>query len=337
MESRQSFAASTPIDCVLQFAAADAPDAEGRYACFAARASGLFRSQDYGQSWIPAYASLGASEPLPTSSVVLAPDFKRDRTVFAGLNGAILVSRDGGVEWQRGHLPSPLPAISALATSPNYEEDETVFAGTAEDGVLISQDSGRKWVAWNFGLLDLNILCLGVSPDFGLDETIFAGTESGLFRSTNGGRAWREVPLPMGFDPVLALAVSPRFARDGVLFAGTENNGLFVSADGGRAWQGLAATASVGPVNQVLIDAGGDRRRLMILLGGALIRSRDGGKTWQTCKEQVPGDCSITAALALDDAERSVLIGYEDGSIARFRAGRRQNRTRSTRGRRARA
>jgi len=79
----------------------------------------------------------------------------------------------------------------------------------------------------------------GHLPQFADDETLFVGTESGIFRSTNGGRAWREISFPSESAPVLSLALSPDYAHDGTLVAGTESDGLFGSYDKGApgpAW-----------------------------------------------------------------------------------------------------
>ncbi len=314
MESRDESQLSAGGDYVFQFVAGcEGP--EGSQVYFAARSSGLFCSHDRGRTWAPAYGSLHAQSSLPTTSVVLAPNFEHERAVFAGLNEAILCSYDGGAVWHHARLPSPLPAITSLAISPDYAADGTLFAGTNEDGVLISQDRGRSWAAWNFGLLDLNILCLALSPDFAADETVFAGTESGLFRSTNGGRAWREVVLPIPFDAVLSLAVSPSFARDGIVFAGSENYGLLMSQDCGRSWQEAAQVTASAPINQILLYPGASIRELLILLGGTLYSSRDRGKTWQPWKSKRLAGCNITAALRLDIPTPNTLIGTEGGRI----------------------
>lgn len=161
METQDAYSASAAPDYIFQLAAAEA---DGIPICFAARASGLFRSRDEGRTWESAYASFQVRETLPTTSVVLAPDFQHEPAIFAGLNGAILCSYDGGVKWQRGRLPNPPPAISAMVISPAYAEDGMVFAGTSEDGVLVSRDRGRSWAGWNFGLIDLQILSLAISP-----------------------------------------------------------------------------------------------------------------------------------------------------------------------------
>lgn len=314
MQTQNSPAANLPDDYIFQLAAASSQDGP---LYFAARASGLFRSYDAGQTWDSAYAALTTSERLPTLSVAIAPNFEREPVAFAGLNGALLRSHDGGRAWQRCRLPAPPPAISALAISPGYAGDGTVFAGTSEDGVLVSSDRGQNWAAWNFGLLDLNILCLGISPDFAADETIFAGTESGLFRSTNGGRAWKEISLPTGFDAILSLALSTNFAQDGILFAGTENNGLLISRDRGKSWGSLSETTSSAPVNQILLSASGAADEIVILHGGALLLSNDGGQTWAPWHAEQLGDWNITSVLALNEPDGNFLMGLEGGRILR--------------------
>lgn len=252
-------------------------------------------------------------------AIALAPDFNHEPTVFAGLNGAILRSSDGGTNWQRSRLPSPPPAISTLVISPNYAEDGIIFAGNNEDGVLVSNDRGKNWIFWNFGLLDLHILCLAISPDFAMDETLFAGAESGLFRSTNGGRAWKEVALPIGFDAVLSLAISPRFAQDNTLFIGTENNGLLVSRDRGRSWIPPIESTSEAPVNQILLSpATSAKQEILILYGGGLLISKDGGKTWKPWQTKKLGSRNVTAVLACHGTEEGVLVGFEDGNTTRI-------------------
>jgi photosystem II stability/assembly factor-like uncharacterized protein len=305
-----------PNDIIFQFSAPGSFSQGVKRICFAARSSGLFRSIDGGQTWESAYATLNIREALLTISVVLAPDFQHDQTVFAGLNGAILRSHDGGENWQRGRLPTPPPAISALVISPKYEQDATIFAGTNEDGVLKSSDGGRNWVAWNFGLLDLTIFCLAISPDFGADETLYAGTESGLFRSTNAGRAWKEVPLPVGFDAVLSLAISPNFAQDNTLFAGTENKGLLVSQDRGKSWQSPCDGTSAEPVNQIaFLNTSSTKQAVLILVGGTPLVSKDAGKTWKLWRGKKLAGRNVTTLLAPDGLEESVLVGFENGTI----------------------
>jgi photosystem II stability/assembly factor-like uncharacterized protein len=313
MESQRPTTPPQPTSYIFQLAAPATFRRDVLRPCFSARATGLFRSSDGGRSWENAYASLNAREALPTTAIALAPDFEHEPTVFAGLNGAILCSQDGGNSWQRSRLPNPPPAVSALAISPGFSDDGIVFAGTNEDGVLVSSDRGNHWTAWNFGLLDLAILCLALSPGFSSDETLFAGAESGLFRSTNGGRAWKEVPLPIDYDAILSLAFSPNYAQDGTLFAGTENNGLQTSRDGGISWLPLKGLPSHEPVNLILLSS--SARDILILHGGTPIKSADGGKTWKAWKGERMAGRNVTAILPPEAPGGKYLAGFEDGTI----------------------
>ena len=318
MKPQDSSTPLHPNDYIYQFASPTKIESHGDRICFAARTSGLFCSSDGGQTWESAYTSLDLIEALPTMAIAFSPNFTHESTVFAGLNGAILRSYDGGRNWQSSRLPTPLPTISCLTISPNYIEDGIIFAGTNEDGVLISNDRGKNWISWNFGLLDLNILCLAISPDFATDETLFAGAESGLFRSTNGGRAWKEVLLPISFDAVLSLALSQKFAQDNTLFIGTENNGLLVSPDRGKSWQSFTEITGDQPINAILLSPNfPDDQEILILHGGTLLITKNNGGTWKPWQKKKLGDRNVTTVLALNGFESGVFLGFEDGSVTR--------------------
>ena len=289
--------------------------------CFAARASGLYRSRDGGETWESAYDSLDLSAPLPTMAIAISPDFASDRTVFAGVPGGILRSFDGGETWDIVQLPSPPPVVSTLAISPDYIRDGILLAGTVEDGVFSSSNRGGHWVAWNFGLLDLNIICMAISPDFTQDETLFVGTDSGIFRSTNGGRAWREVDFPLELAPVLSLALSPRYFETGILYAGTESHGLYFSDDGGHAWLQIGSDVIVDPVNAVLLSPDfPEKADIITIQADKLLLSSDGSKSWierRSGRANREGFTCVAAPLGLVP-DAPLLVGLVDGGVLRF-------------------
>jgi photosystem II stability/assembly factor-like uncharacterized protein len=283
--------------------------------CFAAGMQGLKRSQDGGYTWTDVLAVR-----IAVPALVISPTFVADHGLFAGSMGGILCSGDGGETWRVEHLPSPPPYVVALAVSPDYAHDGTVFAGTMEDGVFCSRNRGYNWYTWNFGLLDLNVLALAVSPDFGADETVFAAVESGVFRSTNGGRAWRESSFPIDDAPVISLAISPGFGTDHTLFAGTEAHGLFKSVDRGKTWQRLAAQAIGDSVDAILFGSNFATALDLLVLGdGRLSVSGDGGASWQPWPVPAGIEGEITAVLAPTGlaAGSALLVGLADGRVRR--------------------
>jgi photosystem II stability/assembly factor-like uncharacterized protein len=286
--------------------------------CFAARQSGLSRSIDGGKSWQSAYESLNLAEPLTTMAVAISPAFASDRSVFAGVPGGVLRSVDGGQNWHVAMLPSPPPAVSTLAISPNYERDGVLLVGTVEDGVFRSGDRGASWQAWNFGLLDLNILSLAISPGYGQDEEILVGAETALYRSSNGGRAWHEVDFPTDLAPVLSLALSPAYPEDGIIFAGTEEHGLYGSDDRGSTWRRLGAGEIKNNVNAIIVSPTfGVENSVLVMAGDAVLLSRDAGESWASWEGNgllTEDPTAIRAPLGLAP-EAPLLVALMDGEV----------------------
>ncbi len=311
---------STDMPDDIVNALAVSPHFERDGVCFAAQNSGLYRSDDRGHTWRSLYDSLALDTPLTTTAVALSPAFDTDHTVFAGAHGGVLRSTDGGASWQIVMLPSPPPLVTALAVSPNFIVDGVVLAGTLEDGVFRSDDRGNSWAAWNFGLLDLNVLSMMISPNFASDETLFVGTGSGLFRSRNGGRAWREVELPVEFTAVLSIAAAWQPAGVSTLLVGTEDSGLFASDDPGGAWRRLGDDVLVGAVNSIVPAVQASTLALLVLLNDGLVVSRDAGKSWSSWQPDISAVYEIASVAAPHglDPSAPLLVGLFDGRVLRL-------------------
>jgi len=147
----------------------------------------------------------------------------------------------------------------------------------------------------------------------------FAATATGLFRSRNGGRAWREsAPLGDG-APVLCLVLSLGFEVDGILFAGTDGAGLFRSADRGVTWHpcdgfpGDACVNGVACSPAFALDA-----TVAAITGSDMYVSYSGGARW-SLEAHVPDPICLALAPTAD-ATLLLLIGTTQGTIYRGRA-----------------
>ena len=82
---------------------------------------------------------------------------------------------------------------------------------------------------------------LGLSPNFKEDKTAFAARESGLYRTTDGGKTWTNTFDSLGVDeqvPALAVAISPNFGYDKTVFAGTFGV-VLNTINAGETWIGM--------------------------------------------------------------------------------------------------
>jgi hypothetical protein len=162
-----------------------------------------------------------------------------------------------------------------------------LYAATG-DGLARLDGAGEAWTV-ELSLSGSGAQCLAVDPIDG--DTVFAGLrEGGVRRSLDGGRSWTDCKVP---EPgVFSLAVS---AADGAVYAGCEPSRLFRSDDKGDSWselEGLLALPSrphwsFPPrpwTSHVRWIAPSPHEADLLLVGielGGLMRSSDGGQSWQ--------------------------------------------------------
>jgi photosystem II stability/assembly factor-like uncharacterized protein len=189
-----------------------------------------------------------------------------------------------------------------------------LYAATG-DGIVRLDEAGGEWKL-EFFLGGSGAQCLAVDPHD--PDTVYAGLrEGGVRRTTDGGRDWIDCALP---EPgVFSLAVS---AADGAVYAGTEPSRLFRSDDRGESWRELEAlldlpsrpTWSFPPrpwTSHVRWIAPSPHDAHLIVVGielGGLMRSTDGGESWQ---DHRPGAQPDVHSLAWHPRERG--RAYEAG------------------------
>ena len=135
--------------------------------------------------------------------------------------------------------------------------------------MLVSDDGGRTWMS---KAAPLPIVGLEVDPD---DARLWiASTQSGIFRTTDGGGTWRQV------DPTPNVRFA--WAEGSDLYRIDPGGDVKVSSDGGESWKDLGST---GGEPQALAVAA-DGTLYAALLDGTVSVSEDGGNTF---KEQIAG------------------------------------------------
>src|SRR5438309_6102068 len=162
-----------------------------------------------------------------------------------------------------------------------------LYAATGDAVARLDEDGGTWTVV--LSLQGTGAQCLALDPKDA--DTVFAGLrEGGVQKTMDGGRTWKDCALPQ--PGVFSLAVS---AADGAVYAGTEPSALYRSDDGAGTWREVESllalpsrpTWSFPPrpwTSHVRWIAPSPHEPDLILVGielGGLMRSTDGGTTWQ--------------------------------------------------------
>ena len=204
----------------------------------------LFFSGDRGQTW-QRLATLENSGGIKT--VAISPNFAGDRTFWVGTEqGGIFKTVNGGVSFSQANNGISDRAIMSLAISPNYQKDETILASTWHEGVFRSNDGGKSWKKSSKGLTedgqaDLpnfnrpHFSDLRISQTYSQDRTVFVAGFDGLFKSTDGGRVWREVNT-LSSNIIVGLGLSPDYQNDSTVAVTTYLGVAYISNDQGVTW-----------------------------------------------------------------------------------------------------
>jgi len=279
--------------------------------------AGVFVSHDGGRSWQETgFPGRSGFDPL---HLAISPEGK---TLFAASSAG--VHRLGGDwrEMQEG-LGNLFPAL-ALAISPNFPNDGTVFVGGdyRRPRVFISTDGGESWTSASRGLPQAEVICLAVSPNYAEDGTVYAWLQyQGLYRTTNGGQSWEQITEEDWY--VQSMAISPNFAADRTLFVGALNGNLYRSDDGGFTWQALGGGLPPGAVWVKALAISPEFARDSTLFAGldrGIYKSTDGGHSWQAVNAGLPrrrdGELAGVLALAIspdyaaDQTIFAALVGH---------------------------
>ncbi len=230
----------------------------------AGTSGGILRSGDGGDTW--RIVEFPSPPPFVTA-LVFSPHFERDGVIFAGtLEDGVFVSRDRGYRWNTWNFGLLDLNILALAVSPAFAEDETLYAAV-ESGIFRSTNGGRAWREIPFDLDHAPVLSLAISPQFAEDGVLLAGTEQqGLFKSEDGGQTWKHLDSEGIAGSVDAILLAPDYPAkpDLLLLNGGE---LLISNDNAVSWRPWPGANTIEePLTAVLAPSGLDSPLLAAIM-----------------------------------------------------------------------
>jgi photosystem II stability/assembly factor-like uncharacterized protein len=214
---------------------------------------------------------------------------------------------------------TPHDPIDALALSPAYSRDQTLFIVIA-DQLLRSTDSGLSWIRLVRGLDHKRFMSsVAVSPSYDADKTLFVSSDGdGVYRSQDGGDSWVKVNGGLGDMHIGLLSIHPGYGTHKVVLAAGEEGGLYRTEDGGESWHQVMGA-------DVVVSALAFSRDLdapAVLAGdreGVLYQSADGGQTWERRFEfsRAGGITAIalTPRFSVGGTDGTFFVGTGEGGV----------------------
>ena len=265
----------------------------------------LYKTENGGASWNQIMT--GESK---ITALAFAPE-QQEQIIVGDEGGNIYFSVDLGERWQRIATLKNSGVIQAIAISPNYATDRTVWVGTERQGIWQTVNGGASFTPIDKGIGDRSVMSLAISPNYKTDSTILASTwHEGVFLSQDGGKSWQkqsrglkkhsQADTTLYKSPHFSdLSISPTYSQDGTVFvAGFD--GLFKSINGGRSWRDVNVARRATSIRNIAISPNyqNDSTVAIATLYQGVYLSHDRGVTWNP----------INKGLALDRLLKQNLI-----------------------------
>ncbi len=207
---------------------------------------GVYRSKDGGEHWerlLYVNDKVGAIDLAmdPTNPRILyATMWNVKRTPWSlesgGPGSGIWKSTDGGDHWteltRNPGLPKGTLGIIGITVSPTNPENVYAMVEADEGGVFRSRDGGKTWTKTNEdrGLRQRAWYYTRIYADTA-DEDVVYVLNVQFHRSKDGGRTFRNIPVPHGDNHDLWIA-----PEDPLRMIQSNDGGANVSTDGGTTW-----------------------------------------------------------------------------------------------------
>ena len=317
---------------------------------FVGTIDGIFTLERSNGGWKSAKRDL---QGIEVCAIAVMPGNKS--TVYAATRGhGLYRSEDGGGRWENRGGSSLPPKLRCLTIDPT--NSAVLYAGTEPAALYSSSDEGNTWREipgvrelaqkrqWTYPVPNIEPHVRAIAIDPRNASRIYLATQvGGVALTEDGGKNWHDVRDSIDMD-VHSIVIDSQHSN--TVYAATggdeafpnqslspKGRPLYRTQDGGRSWQSItddlertyAIPIKVDPQNSQLLYLGLGRDVPPYWLNratmgdAALMRSTDGGRTWQRLANGLPDPLvSMVECIEIDREDPKTVVIATGGEGARF-------------------
>jgi photosystem II stability/assembly factor-like uncharacterized protein len=257
---------------------------------------GLFRTRDFGASWLNADVGLFLG-----GAVALAIDPSDSTHLLLGTDTGLLESRNGGRAWTP---EAPAKLVGSVFAVVFLVDGKSALCATP--GGVFRQDGGDwRQVTAPAEAAPARAIALGAGPG-----RVYLIGRRELYRSDDNGDKWSRVEHGLPGQPefsVLAVAREP----SEVLYAVVDGV-VMASRDAGLSWQPRSAGLPAAQAEALSLDPAA-AARLWVASAGRIYSSDDGGASWRPFGAPLPEPDTSVRGIAADAAATMVVLTTHRG------------------------
>jgi len=245
-------------------------NADGKTIYVGTAGGGIWKTTNAGASFKPIFdkhcQSIGS----------LAIDQKNSKIIYCGtgesnmrnsvsIGNGLYKTTDAGDNWINIGLDSTEHIAKVMVDPSNSDivyvaAPGPLWSDSKHRGLYKSTDAGKTWNKILY--INEKTGCADIEIDPSDTKTIYAstwefrrtpysfnsgGSGSGFYKSTDGGKTWKEINKGLPAKPFgrIAFTLAPSAPQNLLAIVESNNTGLYISGDGGESWKPQSATLNV--------------------------------------------------------------------------------------------